>query len=321
MRIVFFGTPEFAVPTLDALAAAGRLPLVVVSQPARPVGRGQELQQPPVARWAADRGLPLLQPERLRDEGVMAELRALAPDVAVVVAYGKIFRPELLALPRHGCLNVHASLLPRWRGAAPIQAAIAAGDAVTGVTTMRMAAGLDTGPMLLRAEEPILPTDTTATLAPRLAALGGRLLVATLARLEAGTLVEEEQDERLATYAPQLAKADGLVRFAEPATTIANRLRAYTPWPGLQATLRGEPVKLVAAHAASGGPAAADGSSEVPPGTVVALPAQSAAAALEVACGNGSRLAIVTLQRPGKRALPAAAFANGERLEVGERFS
>jgi|CXWL01.1.fsa_nt_gi methionyl-tRNA formyltransferase len=318
VRIVFFGTPAFAVPTLDALAASGRTPLLVVTQPPRPVGRGLELAQPPVARWAVAHDVPLRQPEKLRDPTFLDALRALEPDVAVVVAFGRIFKPELLALPRLGCVNVHASLLPRWRGAAPIQAAIAAGDEETGVTTMQMEAGLDTGPMLLRSTTPIAPDETADSLAGRLAVLGGALLVRTLEGLEAGALVAQPQDDSLATHAPQLTKEDGAVRWSESAGTIAHRLRAYTPWPGLSSTLRGQPVKLLAVQAIAADQPRLAGAGDVP-GTIVALP-NVAGGGLRVACGDGSELWLGSLQRPGKRAVSAVDFANGERLARGEAF-
>jgi methionyl-tRNA formyltransferase len=312
-RIVFFGTPEFAVPTLAALVDAGRRPVRVVTQPARPAGRGQKLQDPPVAAWARERGLPVTQPEKVRDPAFLAEMKELEPDVAVVVAFGQIFPRDLLSLPRLGCVNVHASLLPRWRGAAPIQAAIASGDARTGVTTMLMEAGLDTGPMLLEEETEIGPEETADKLAQRLAEMGGRLLVRTLERLEQSDLVPRPQDPEAATYAPRLTRESGRVDWTRPAREIADRLRAFTPWPGLSATLGGEPVKLVrvevlqeSAHAGDTAPGAFLGMRD---------------GRLAVACGEGTVLGLVELQRPGRKPLKGADFANGERLRTGELFS
>ena len=309
-RIVFFGTPDFAVPTLAALVEAGRLPVCVVTQPARPVGRGQRLQDPPVAAWARGRGLPVTQPEKVRDPGFLAGMKALAPDVAVVVAFGQIFPRDLLALPRLGCVNVHASLLPRWRGAAPIQAAIASGDARTGVTTMLMEAGLDTGPMLLDEETEIGPEETAEELSRRLAEMGGRLLVRTLERLERGDLEPRPQDPAAATYAPRLTREDGRVDWTRPARGIADRLRAFTPWPGQSAALRGEPVKLVRVEVLQE-------STDAVPGTFLGM----RDGRLAVACGEGSVLGLAELQRPGRKPLKGADFANGERLRTGELFS
>jgi methionyl-tRNA formyltransferase len=323
--LVFFGTPEFAVPTLDALAAAGRLPAVVVTQPSRPAGRGQKTQDSPVARWALDRGLPLLRPEKVRDPGFLAELRAAvpAPDVpdvpavAVVVAFGQIFPRALLDLPRQGCINLHASLLPRYRGAAPIQAAVAAGETRTGVTTMQMEAGLDSGPILLQREVEIGPAETAGELAPRLAAIGGDLIVQTLERLAAGDLVARPQDASLATHVPRLTRESGAVDWSLSAAELYNRLRAYTPWPGLTAELSGRPVKLVAAVPTTMPTMPAMLAMLAAPGTYLGLVDGRAV----VACGAGTALAIASLQRPGKRAQSAVDFANGERLTVGQSFA
>ncbi|HEV7503763.1 MAG TPA: methionyl-tRNA formyltransferase [Thermoanaerobaculia bacterium] len=309
-RIVFFGTPEFAVPTLAALVAAGRAPVRVVTQPARPAGRGQRLQDPPVARWARERGLPVSQPERVREPAFLEELASLTPDVAVVVAFGQIFPRPLLDLPRLGCINLHASLLPRWRGASPIQAAVAAGDARTGVSTMLMGAGLDTGPVLLEEATEIGPRETAGDLSRRLAEAGGALMVRTLQELERGLLVPRPQPPEGATYASRLTRESGRIDWSLTALEIHHRLRAYTPWPGLTAELRGAPVKIPAAEVLEGGAA------EAAPGTYLGL----RGGRLAVACG-GSVLGIVELQRPGKWALRAPDFANGERLQVGERFA
>lgn len=311
--LVFFGTPEFAVPTLASLVGAGYVPALVVSQPAKPVGRGRKEQDPPVARWAREHGLPVTQPERVRDPTFLAELREIAPAVAVVVAFGQIFPRDLLSLPRHGCINLHASLLPRWRGAAPIQAALAAGEARTGVTTMQMEAGLDTGPILLQEEIEIGPAETAGELSQRLAAAGGGLMVRTLESLAAGTLVARPQDHALATYAPRLTRESGRVDWTRDARAIGHLLRAYTPWPGLTAELRGEPVKLLEVEALE------EQTSEAP-GTFLGLRGGSPGS-LAVASGGGSVLAVRALQRPGRKALRAADFANGERLQRGERFS
>jgi methionyl-tRNA formyltransferase len=314
--LIFFGTPEFAVPTLDALAAAGRLPARIVAQPARPAGRGRNLEEPAVARWARAQGVPLSQPQRVRAPEFIAELRPLAPALAVVVAFGQIFPPDLLALPGHGCINVHASLLPLHRGAAPIQAAIAAGDAATGVTTMRMEEGLDSGPILLQEQTAIGPRETAGELAARLAVMGGQLVVATLARLERGDLEERPQDVAHATYASRLTRDSGRVDWQLTAETLDRRLRAFTPWPGLTAELGGEPVKLLRARPlpeAAAPPPAAGAEPGIYLGPVDGF--------LAVACGGGTLLGIAELQRAGRKSAAALDFANGERLRVGQRFS
>jgi methionyl-tRNA formyltransferase len=318
--LVFFGTPDFAVPTLEALVAAGRAPSLVVTQPSRPVGRASAPQAPPLARWAREHDLPLLQPERVRSPEFLAELRPLRPAIAVVVAFGQIFPRQLLDLPAHGCLNLHASLLPLYRGAAPIQAAIAAGDVRTGVTVMRMEEGLDSGPVLLQAETAIGLDETAGALSARLAAIGARLMVEALAGLERGDLVERPQDGARATLAPRLGRDSARADWSLPAAELANRWRAYSPWPGLTAELRGAPVKLSRVSGAFENPAAAGllGAAGAPePGTFLAL----TPAGIVVAGGGGTVLAIAELQRPSRKAQPARDFVNGERLRPGERFS
>ncbi len=317
LQTVFFGTPEFAVPTLAALVEAGYGPLRVITQPARPVGRGRRLRDPPVAAWARERGIEVRQPERVKDPDFLAELDTLSPDLAVVVAFGQIFRRRLLELPRHGCINVHASLLPAYRGAAPIQAAIAAGETRTGVSTMQMDRGLDSGPILLQEALPIGPEETAGELMPRLAELGADLLVRTLERLERGELEPRSQDETRVSHAPLLSKADGRVDWHASAEEIFNRLRGYTPWPGLVSELRGQPLKLVWARPLA---AAAETSGEV--GTIQGLDEGR----LAVLCGanrggGGTILGLERVQRPGKKAISASDFFNGERLRPGERFT
>jgi methionyl-tRNA formyltransferase len=314
-RILFFGTPELAVPTLATLVEAGRRPVRVVTQPARPVGRGHRLQDPPVAVWAREHGLEVAQPERVRAPAFLEEVAALAPDLAVVVAFGQIFPRALLDLPRHGCVNLHASLLPRWRGASPIQAAVAAGDARTGLTTMRMDAGMDTGPILLEEIVEIGPEETAGELGRRLAGIGGRLMVRTIDLLEREEIEPRPQPAEGVTYAPRLTRDSGRVDWGLSARAILDRLRAYTPWPGLTAELRGEPVKITAAErieetGAFGGTTA--------PGTILGL---SRGRLLAVSCGGGTVLGLAELQRPGKRAQRAADFLNGERLRAGESFT
>jgi methionyl-tRNA formyltransferase len=310
LRIVFFGTPEFAVPTLEALVARGRVVAVVTQQP-RPTGRGQRLQEPPVALRASQHGIPVLQPERVSDPGFLGELRRLAPDVAVVVAFGQIFPAELLALPPQGCINLHASVLPKYRGAAPIQAALLAGERTTGITTMGMEERLDAGPILKQEETEIGATETAGQLSERLARLGAQAVVQTLDGLEAGTLEPEPQGEAGVSYARRIRKEDGRLDWSLEAGAIFNRLRAYTPWPGVFTTLREHTVKILWGVPLQWRGAPAGGC-----GSFVGLHQQRMA----VLCGQGTVFGVEEVQRAGKRPVPAADFVNGERLEAGERF-
>lgn len=330
-RILFFGTPEFAVPTLEALVTAGRRPMQVITQPSRPAGRGKRLQPPPVAVAAQRLELPVAQPLKVKSADFLGAVEAWQPDVAVVVAFGQIFPRRLLALPKAGCINLHASLLPAWRGAAPIQAAIAHGDATTGVCTMQMEAGLDTGPALLCAETPIGEAETSEELSERLAFLGAELTVRTLDALEAGELTPKPQDDARATYAPRILKADGAVDWNLPARELFDRLRAFTPWPGLTARLGDKPVRLGWARVLTGQDATppsdlADELADLPGGTLLGLRGDDPPC-LAVLCGRAGApadtrgvLGLEELQRPGKRALPAVDFCNGERLHPGDRF-
>jgi methionyl-tRNA formyltransferase len=308
--LVFFGTPDFALPTLEALCRAGREPVRVVTQPARPVGRGRRLQDPPVAEWAREQGLEVVQPERVRDPAFVTALARLEPAVAIVVAFGQIFPRELLELPTHGCINLHASLLPRYRGAAPIQAAIAAGDSETGVTTMLMEEGLDTGPILLQEELAIDPQETGGRLSERLSRQGAGLVLTTLDELEAGRLESRGQNDDEASQAPRLKKTDGELDWSLPATQIFNRLRAFTPWPGVFSHLRGQPVKILWGVPV---PRAADSNAQV--GVLVGLEDDR----LVVACGEGTAFGIERLQRPGRKPVTARELDNSEHLEPGER--
>jgi methionyl-tRNA formyltransferase len=310
-RLVFFGTPEFAVPTLAALVEAGRAPVRVVTQPAKPAGRGQRVEDPPVARWAREHGLEVVQPRKVREAEFLTGMRELSPDVAVVVAFGQIFPRALLDIPPHGCINVHASLLPKYRGASPIQAAVAAGETRTGVTTMLMEEGLDSGPILLEEETEIGPEETAGELSRRLSEAGGRLLVRTLEELERGTLTPRPQPSQGITFAPRLTRESGRADWSVTARELSDRLRAYTPWPGMAAALKGQPVKIVRAR-----PLADGGGDGAEPGTLLGL----RGGLLAVACGGGTVLGVEELQRPGKRAQKAADFVNGERLRAGERF-
>jgi methionyl-tRNA formyltransferase len=307
VRLVFLGTPQFAVPTLEAVASAGHQVLEVVTQPDRPAGRGQQLAASPVKQVALRLGLPVYQPERVKHPEVAARLAALGPAVMVVVGYGQIIPQTVIDIPPLGIINVHASLLPRYRGAAPVQWAIARGETRTGVTTMRIDAGLDTGDILLQRETPIGEEETAAELGQRLATLGAALLVETLAGLESGAIVPRQQDSSQATYAPLLKKEDGLIGWRLTAREIHNRVRGFLPWPGGYTSLRGQLLHIWKARPASG--AAGE------PGTL--LPTQGR---LLVACGEGSSLEVLELQLEGRKRLAATAFLSGQRLLHNEMF-
>jgi len=306
-RIVFMGTPEFAAPVLEALVDAHQV-VGVVTQPDRPAGRGRRLVPSPVKQLAVERGLPTFQPNSLRPPDAVAHLATWEPDVIVVAAFGQILRQDVLDLPPHGCLNVHASLLPRWRGAAPLAAAILAGDEVTGVTIMQMDAGLDTGPTLSQEKVPIRPDDTRATLGERLARLGAELLVDMLPAYLSGNLVPRNQPDEGATYARQLRKEDGLLDWSLPAIELDRRIRAFTPWPGAFTTWHGRTLKVLQATPL---PATRQ---DVPPGTVVALGDGAAAVT-----GSGA-LSLEEVQLAGKRSIDIDAFLRGQRGFVGSRL-
>lgn len=320
-RIVFFGTPEFAVPALDALEAAGRRPVLVVSRPARRAGRGGRLTQPPVARWALARGVDLLQPGGVRGAAFLGRLRELHLDLAVVAAYGRIFPRALLEIPARGCVNIHASLLPAWRGASPIQAAIAAGDRKTGVTTMVMEEGLDSGPILLQEGTPIGADETAGELSPRLAAIGGSLLVRTLEGLEAETVATRPQDDAAATHAPMLRSEDGIVDWRRESSDIACRVRAFEPWPGSRSQLRGEAVRIAASRPLASHPQVDAQDDLDRPGAFLGVRKVEGIGRLPVIrCRGSSALALCRVQRPGGRQISGLDLVNGLRLAVGERF-
>lgn len=306
-RIVFMGTPEFAVGSLAALfdMEDSVEVVAVVTQPDKPKGRGQALAIPPVKALALARGVPVLQPPRLRTPPFSEVLRTLSPDVCVVTAYGKILPPDLLAVPRLGCVNVHASLLPRFRGAAPIQWAIAHGDAETGVCLMLMDEGLDTGPVLACRRQPIAADETSASLHPKLAALGGQLLREELPRYLRGELQARPQPAEGAVYAPMIQKDDGRLDFTRSARELERRVRAFTPWPGAFTQLEGARLKVHRVQVGQG---------RGEPGTLLC----ASPAGLEVACAEGSLL-LQELQLEGKRAMSAADFLSGRRLAPGSR--
>jgi len=307
VKLVFAGTPAFAVPALDALHQAGHDIAGVFTQPDRPAGRGRRLQASPVALRAEALGLAVYKPPKLQAEA-QALLRQLAPEVMVVVAYGLLLPQAVLDIPPLGCINIHASLLPRWRGAEPIARAVEAGDSATGITIMRMDAGLDTGPMLLRESIPLPSNWTAAALHDALSPLGGRLIVEALARLAWGALPEQPQPAQDMTYARKLSKEDARLDWSRPAEELARRVRAYNPAPVAWSELDGEPIRLWNARAEPK-------TSAIEAGTVLGLDAQG----LRVACGGGELL-VTELQRPGGKALPAAALAQGWPV-AGKRFS
>ena len=312
LKVAFAGTPEFAAVALEAIVAAGFEVPLVLTQPDRPAGRGMKRVESAVKQCAKRHGIPVDQPGRLRTDEQRAALAACAPDVLVVAAYGLILPPAVLDLPRLGCINIHASLLPRWRGAAPIHRAIEAGDRETGITIMRMDEGLDTGPMLLTRKVPIAPDDTTATLHDRLAGLGGEMIVEALHALAGQGLVATPQPGEGATYATKIAKAEAAIDWQRPVVEIERRVRAFVPFPVASAVLRDTPIKVWRAV-----PVAVDGAMAAPPpGTVLAVDGEG----VVVACGDGA-LRLLEMQRPGSRRLPAGEFLRGFPVDVGERFA
>jgi methionyl-tRNA formyltransferase len=310
VRVVFLGSGAFAVPSLEALVAAGHELAAVVTQPDRPSGRGLTLVPPPVKPVAERLGIPLLQPAKVRAPEAQEELRRLAPELQVVVAFGQILPRSVIDIAPRGTVNVHASLLPRWRGAAPIQWAIAGGDRETGVTTMQIDEGLDTGPLLLSRSLAIGPQETAGELEPRLARLGGELLVETVAGLERGTLSPVPQDPARATHAPLLRKEDGRVDWTRAARTIESRARGFDPWPGAYTHHEGRLLKLRRVRVDEGVAADAE------PGLVL----EAAKAGVVVACGEGSRLRVEEVQPESRKAMPASAWALGARLRPGARL-
>jgi len=306
MRLAFAGTPEFAVVALDALIAAGHQIVGVWTQPDRPAGRGMRVVPSPVKQRALDHALPVHQPLSLKDEAAQAALRDSGADAMVVVAYGLLLPPAVLQLFPHGALNIHASLLPRWRGAAPIQRALLAGDRETGVCIMQMDEGLDTGPVLLRKALPIGATDTAGTLHDKLAALGAKLIVQALAKIEAGDVSATPQAEEGVTYAAKITKAEARIDWQAPAAHIARQIRAFNPFPGAATRWRDGDVKLWQARVVPG---------TGTPGTILRIEPD----AFVVACGEEA-LAIDQAQRAGGKRLPAAEFIRGAGLAVGESF-
>lgn len=307
MRVVFMGTPEFAVPSLKALLDAGYGVVGVFTQPDRPVGRGHKLAACPVKKLAVERGVPVYQFERLRNEEGLACLRALAPDIVVTAAFGQILSQALLDVPQMGTVNVHASLLPAYRGAAPINWCILNGETKTGVTTMLTDAGVDTGAMLLRRETDIGETETAAELSARLSQLGAELLIETLKGYIAGEIAPVKQDERLASRQPMLKKEMGLIDWTRSAKEIACQARGLDPWPSAYTDYAGGTLKIYRARPAVG---------EGEPGTVLR---SSAKEGLFVACGEGA-LEVLEMQAPGGKRMSARAYLAGKKIEPGTRF-
>jgi methionyl-tRNA formyltransferase len=309
MRLVFCGTPQFAVPTLEAVIAAGHQVALVLTQPDRPVGRDQQLQAPPVKQIALAHRIPILQPDKIKNNAELrAELEAIAPEVILVVAYGRIIPQWMLDLPRHGNINLHGSLLPKYRGAAPIQWAVALGETVTGVTTMRLDAGLDTGPMLLAQAIPIGEEETAVDVYENLAEVGALLMLETLRRLECGDLFPEPQNHTLATHAPILTRDDGRIDFNRTAREIHNRWRGFQPWPGAFTTLRGKKLIAHRLHPVE--------HAGIAPGTIHLHEGR-----LLVGCGKETVIEFDEVQPEGKRRMSAAEFLRGYQLNSGEQLA
>jgi len=315
VKLVFCGTPRFAVPTLEALLAAGHEISLVVTQPDRPAGRAQELAAPPVKRLAGDVGLPVTQPDKIRNNAEFrAKLEAIAPDAVVVVAYGRIIPPWMLSLPRYGCINLHASLLPKYRGAAPIQWAVAMGETVTGNTTMLLEAGLDTGPILLQQALAIDSNKTAVDLLEDLAIGGAPMMVHTLAGLASGDITPQPQDHARATLAPILQREDGRMDFAaRTATELTNRWRGFQPWPGAFTTLNGKNLIVHRMEVAHVGPWA--GAASGVPGQVIARDAR-----LFAACSQSTWLELIEVQLEGKKRMKASEFLRGFPLTPQSQF-
>ena len=310
MKVVFMGTPDFAVPTLQSLLDCQHTLQTVVTQPDRPKGRGQTLVAPPVKILAEKYGIPILQPEKVRKTEFIQRLKELAPDVIVVVAYGQILPESILNIPSLGCINIHGSLLPKYRGAAPIHWAIVRGETETGITTMFMDKGMDTGDMLLKRSVPIGPKDTTGSLHDTLSRMGAEVLIETLEKLEQGTLERIPQDHACATYAPMLKKEDGRIDWSEAAEAIDRKVRGLFPWPGAYTSFQGKTVKLLEAALEESSP---ESRRDAQPGEVLALDSASGPV---IACGKGC-LRILKIQPQNKKAMKCSDFCRGYHLTVG----
>lgn len=311
LRIVFCGTPEFAVPSLRRLAERPEFSVeAVITQPDRPRGRGQRVSSSPVKEAALEIGLHVYQPETIKSESAQEFLKRVAPDAVVIIAYGQIVPARLLTIPRLGWINLHASLLPRYRGAAPIHWAIANGETITGLTTMQIDAGMDTGPTLLRREVEIGPDETAPELAARMSTIGPELIAESLLRFDRGEISSAPQDEKSASYAPILKKEDGRIDWARPAQQIYNRMRGFAPWPGSYSTFRGQTCQLLGRPETSGAAGA-----HIAPGEIVPSTKE-----VYIVCGEGTCLRLESIQVEGRKKISAREFANGARLGLAERF-
>lgn len=304
LNIVYMGTPDFAVPALESIISEGHNVQAVFAQPDKPAGRGYNLRKPPVKICAEKHGIAVYQPEKLRDSDAEAVIKQLNPDIIVVAAYGQILPESILKLPRLGCVNIHASLLPKLRGAAPIQWAIYNGDKVTGITTMKMAKGLDTGDILEQAETEIGENETADSLHDRLSALGAKIIISTLNKLENGSITPRPQGDEF-TYAPLIKKSMGEIDFSKTAREIYNMIRAFTPWPSAFTMLNGRRIKIVEA-------AVSDKTTKMPAGSVCFTDG-----AISAACGDGSVIDFLVIQPEGSGKMPADAFLRGHAVEIG----
>jgi methionyl-tRNA formyltransferase len=311
LRIVFCGTPEFAVPSLRRLAERPEFSIeAVITQPDRPRGRGQHVSSSPVKEAALEIGLHVYQPETIKSDSSQDFLKRVAPDAVVIIAYGQIIPARLLTIPRLGWLNLHASLLPRYRGAAPIHWAIANGENVTGLTTMQIDAGMDTGPTLLHREVEIGPDETAPELAARMSALGAELIAQSLLQFSRGEISPAPQEKKSATYAPILKREDGRISWAQTSQQIHNRMRAFTPWPGSYSAFRRQTCHLW------GRPETSDAAgAHIAPGEIILSTKE-----IHVACGEGTVLRLESIQVEGRKKIPAREFANGARIIPGEHF-
>lgn len=307
MRIVFMGTPEFAVPCLERLVADGHEVVGVFTQPDKPKGRGHKMQFPPVKEKAVEYNIPVFQPQKMRDGTAYSILKELDPELIIVVAYGKIIPQDILDLPKYGCVNIHASLLPRYRGAAPIQWCVLNGEKKSGVTSMQMDAGLDTGDMLIKAETDIGVNMTAGELHDALSVLGAEVMSQTIKKIVDGTLERTKQDDSLSNYAPMLSKELCPIDWTKPAEKIHDQIRGLSPWPVATASLNGEIYKLHKSENA--------GKTNGVPGEIVSVDG-----GLTVSCGDGNSIRILSIQAPGKKAMSCEDFLRGHKIEVGEKF-